>query len=132
MAQKSATVAICNNNKLLILRRGQSAPWKPGHYCLPGGKKEGDESLVDCAIRELKEETGITISDKNTLTPHSITYNSAYSKIVFFTKLTDPSVRLNWEHDHYIWLDHRSMSNFLMVPGLPTTIRYLVANGLLM
>jgi len=39
--QKSATVAVINSDKkFLILRRGKSAPWMPGRYCLPGGKVE--------------------------------------------------------------------------------------------
>ena len=50
MAQKSATIAIISDNKLLLLRRGPTAPWKPGYYCLPGGKKEGNESLIECAL----------------------------------------------------------------------------------
>jgi 8-oxo-dGTP pyrophosphatase MutT (NUDIX family) len=132
MAQKSATVAIVSNNKLLILRRGPTAPWKPGCYCLPGGKKEGNESLIECAIRELSEETGIYIVDSSYLIPHTVTYQSKYSKIIFVTKMLDPPVALNWEHDHYAWISKEQTFSYPLVPGLPTTIKSLVAHGWLM
>lgn len=34
----------------------------PGHWDLPGGGREGDESPVDCALRELWEEFGLKIA----------------------------------------------------------------------
>ena len=44
--------------KVLLIRRA-SDPFK-GSWALPGGFVEIDESLEHCALRELKEETGIT------------------------------------------------------------------------
>lgn len=129
--QKSATVALISNNKLLLLRRGQSAPWMPGRYCLPGGKLEKDERLVDCAIRELYEETGIVLSPE-VLVPSSINYKNDYKKIVFvYNTSTTYHVDLNWEHDHYLWVSYSESQNTIIVPTLPTTIRYLHNNGLL-
>lgn len=47
---------------LLVLRRDDipTIRW-PGHWDLPGGGREGDESPLDCALRELREETGLTL-----------------------------------------------------------------------
>lgn len=36
-------------------------PW-PGHWDLPGGGREGDESPQDCALRELDEEFGLRLA----------------------------------------------------------------------
>lgn len=41
--------------QLLIVNR----PKNPNSFCLPGGKIEGREKIVDGAIRELKEEAGV-------------------------------------------------------------------------
>jgi 8-oxo-dGTP diphosphatase len=34
-------------------------PW-PAYWDLPGGGREGDEGPVDCALRELEEEFGMS------------------------------------------------------------------------
>lgn len=131
--QKTATVAVINSEKkLLLLRRGSTAPWMPGHYCLPGGKVEHNEELIECAIRELGEETGIFIVDNNYLTPFTVRYGSGYNKIIFTITMNNPVVILNWEHDHYVWVNSFDITNLNIVPGLNTTIKSLVANALMM
>ena len=45
--------------KILIMRRGMTAPWMPGAWNLPGGTHEQGETVMQTALRELREETGI-------------------------------------------------------------------------
>jgi len=126
--QKSATVALISNNKLLLLKRGESAPWNPGRYCLPGGKLEHDETLVDCAVRELIEETNIVLKS-NQLTPVTISYPN-YSKIVFVCNNdSNHTVTLNWEHSRFLWVSVSDASSMKLVPGLWTTIKTLCDSG---
>lgn len=132
MAQKSATVAMIRDNKLLLLRRGASAPWMPGRYCLPGGKLDKGETLIDCAVRELCEETGIVI-DSNKLMPLSVTYKAGWDKVLFVDNRDEPySVVLNWEHDHYVWASYSESTTMSLVPTLPTVIKSLVSWGCLL
>lgn len=131
--QKSATVAVINSEqKLLLLQRGSTAPWMPDRYCLPGGKVEQNEELIECAIRELGEETGIFIVDNNLLTPFTVQYSSGYSKTIFTITMNNPVVNLNWEHDNYVWANSSDIINLDIVPGLNTTIKSLAANALMM
>ena len=131
MPQKSATVALIRDNKLLLLRRGTTAPWMPGRYCLPGGKLDSGETLIECAVRELYEETGI-VTDSNKLMPLSVTYKDGYNKVMFIDNRTDNySVALNWEHDDYIWIGTDQMAAYPLVPGLPTIIKTLMGHGYL-
>lgn len=50
---------------VLVVQRGKGTP-DPEHvgkYCLPCGYVDFDETCIQAAARELKEETGITISN---------------------------------------------------------------------
>ena len=45
---------------LLLLRRARTG-YLDGFYALPGGHLQRGEGIMDCAIRELREETGISV-----------------------------------------------------------------------
>ena len=40
---------------------------QPGEVCFPGGELEGEESVVDCALRETREELGISPDEVDVL-----------------------------------------------------------------
>ncbi|NUU22702.1 MAG: NUDIX domain-containing protein [Streptomycetaceae bacterium] len=53
----AASVAIADRDgRILLLRRADSGNWS-----LPGGGIEFGESLVACAVREVREETGLDV-----------------------------------------------------------------------
>lgn len=45
---------------LLCLRDGTG--YRDGWYCLPSGHLEAGETVIDCAIREVREEVGVVIA----------------------------------------------------------------------
>lgn len=55
----SVFVAIIKDAKVLLLRRANTG-WLDGWYDLPAGHLEDQEKLKDGAIRELKEEAGLS------------------------------------------------------------------------
>lgn len=54
-----ATILIEHNNMLLLEHRVDSEKW-----AIIGGSLETDESFMECAIREMREETGIDMNEK--------------------------------------------------------------------
>lgn len=98
----------------------------PERYCLPGGRLDSNESLEECCIRELSEETGIIV-DRDSIESNIIRYKTGNEKIVFSIELDDPEVKLNWEHDDYVWVDSKSIDKYNLVPGLRTTLNFLFA-----
>lgn len=50
--------ALIHNNKILLIKRERGD--YVGYWGLPGGKIEKQEHLSDAAVREIKEESGIT------------------------------------------------------------------------
>lgn len=71
----------------------------------PGGHIENDESFVDCAIREIKEETGLKIANlKYCGTAHWFNNKTSDRYIIYLYKTSDFSGKLKLECDegkHY-------------------------------
>lgn len=56
----STGVAVVRDGKVLMARRA-AGDYLGGVYELPGGGVDAGETIVDGAIREVKEETGLTV-----------------------------------------------------------------------
>lgn len=67
----TADAVVIHNGRVLMIERG-AHPGK-GLFALPGGYLEvrKDKSLLDCAIRELQEETGLVVTSDACLNPHN-------------------------------------------------------------
>jgi ADP-ribose pyrophosphatase YjhB (NUDIX family) len=50
-----------SETEVLLVRRGQ-APRK-GEWSIPGGRQEFGETVRETAVREVREETGLTVGD---------------------------------------------------------------------
>ena len=50
-----------HGKKEVLLSQRRRSDGTAGEYAVPGGKQRGDETLEECAIRELKEETNLEI-----------------------------------------------------------------------
>ncbi|MDW4500074.1 NUDIX hydrolase [Sulfitobacter sp. D35] len=57
-----AKLALYLGPRLVVILRDmvETIPF-PGHWDLPGGGREGDESPVACALRETREELGLDV-----------------------------------------------------------------------
>lgn len=95
------------NGKILLLKRQSNKP-QPNKYGVPAGKIDKKETIIGAVIREVKEETGITIPVS------SITFYASkfveYDDLKFIYhmfnyKIDDlPSVTINpIEHQKYLW-----------------------------
>lgn len=59
----ATTLVFNNKNELLLNLRSDTNTWG-----IPGGSKELNETLEECAVRELKEETNINVNDLELIT----------------------------------------------------------------
>jgi len=73
MSAKLAADIICVRNtgteEILLIKRGNE-PFK-GQYALPGGFLDEKETIEEAAIREAREETGLTVSPQAILGVYS-------------------------------------------------------------
>lgn len=78
---------------------------------LPGGRMEFGESSEETLVREIKEETGLTIEQLKIIdTWNYVGDNYQITGIICLCRIVNGSIRLSDEHDRYEWLNHDTTS----------------------
>lgn len=104
----AAAVALIDDDKVLMLKRKDNKKWT-----LPGGTLDFGESLTDCAIREVMEETGFDISIQDVIGTYTdgnvrIEYSDGEVRqeftIVYLGKISGGIVKLDDESSEYKWI----------------------------
>lgn len=118
---KVASTYLEVNEHILFLQRAQH---EQGLWGVPAGKIEYNESPSEAAVRELLEETGISIKDHSCLHMLGELYirkpNVDYVFYIHHMKLTHkPNITLNKEHLASKWVEKKQVSSLpLMAAGL--------------
>jgi len=110
-AQKSAGIVLfrnaSNKNEFLLLNYPQ------GHWDFVKGKVEPGETPHKTALRESKEETGISDIEFIDGFEESVEYNfrfkneDIHKKVIFFlAKTNEKKISLSHEHNDFVWLEY--------------------------
>jgi len=109
--QKSAGIVLFRNdsdkNEFLLLNYPQ------GHWDFVKGKIEQNETSHETALRETKEETGISNIEFVNGFEESVEYDfrfkkeNIHKKVIFFlAKTNEKNIKLSHEHNDYLWLEY--------------------------
>jgi len=109
----SAVVIFDEEGRVLILLRPKDMKWSPGKWALPGGHIEPGEAPIDAAVREVEEETTLKISN-----PREFHTSDNGEVIYFVTRVNNPSVQIDWEHDDFAWVYPKELTNYDRVATL--------------
>ena len=97
---------VFTNERLLVLRRTETAPARPLTWDLPGGALIMGEEPLRALAREVTEETGLVPYD---LAP--VTLRSRFNEVDQFwvtvyyqARVASEAVSLFFEHDQYQWV----------------------------
>lgn len=115
----TSAVVLVNNEKVLILKRGLSAPWMPGYWNLPGGISEKGESPYHTAIRKCTEESGIT---PTSLSPINTTIISGMKVYFFGSKTENTNINMDSESSDAKWISKEEVNQYQFVPGVKEAI----------
>ena len=102
---------LIENGCLLLVKQGVTAT---RHWSLPGGALEYEETIEQCLIREIKEETGLDIKVKELLyiSDRFRHMNNHVVHITFLVDRTGEKLPLgNWKHK-----DIKEIREVKMVP----------------
>jgi len=111
--ERSAGVIVCmekpDGNRFLLLN------YPTGHWDFVKGKIEQGETLHQTAVRETKEETGISDLEFVEGFEEKINYNFQFEgeliqkEVIFFlAKTKTHTVNVSHEHLDYTWLDYEN------------------------
>ena len=96
-----------NKNEFLLLNYPQ------GHWDFIKGKVEENETMHETALRETREETGISNIEFIDGFEEWVEYDfkfkkeNIHKKVIFFLAKTDEkNIHLSHEHNDYIWLEY--------------------------
>ena len=109
--EKSAGIVLfrndSNKNEFLLLNYPQ------GHWDFVKGKVEENETTHETAIRETKEETGISNIEFIDGFEEWVEYDfkfkkeDIHKKVIFFLAKTDEkNIKISHEHNDYLWLEY--------------------------
>ncbi len=110
LALSAKVVVRDEGGRCLLLKRSLSSKGNPGKWDLPGGKVDPGEGFEQGLLREVAEETGLTISIQHAV--GAAESESPTSKVVYLIlegRLQSGQVRLSSEHDEYAWVNRREL-----------------------
>ena len=118
-------VMLLNNNKILLGHRVNNTIdtggiYEPDSWTFPGGKQEYEETLLETAIRETKEETNLLLKDVQVFTAtdefqsdrHFVTIGVISSSYEGELRVMEPSKIDEWK-----WFDLKHLPENIYTPS---------------
>ena len=116
------------NGKILIQDRADQS-W-PG-FCFPGGHVEPGESFTEAAIRETREETGLTIDNPRLCGVKQFQTRENARYVVFFYKADQYHGQLKSSHEGEVfWLDRSKVERHTFVEDFEDMLRVFESDDL--
>ncbi len=98
-------VILDDADRCLLLKRALTSKGNPGKWEFPGGKAEMREKFDEALLREVMEETGLTISLEHVAgAAESEMPARKVAYLIMEARLESGQVRLSSEHDDYAWV----------------------------
>ena len=118
-------VMIKDGNKILLghrsaKRKDTGGIFEPDTWTLPGGKQEYDETVIETAIREIKEETNLdiknpelfSVSDDFQPDRHFVTIEMMTEEYSGEVKIMEPTKEDDWQ-----WFDLDNLPEHIYTPS---------------
>jgi len=117
MLKGAAVVIFDREGRALLLLRPDNVNWAPGKWALPGGHIEEGEKSIDAAVREVKEETTLEISE-----PTEFYMSPNWEVVYFTTRDYSGEVAIDFEHEDFAWVYPQDLTNYDMAPRVEDVV----------
>ncbi len=99
----AASVGIVRHGKILLIKR--ALPPYQNLWTFPGGRLEANETIEQCAIREVQEELGLTVRNPRHVMTQELGRDGTYRLAVFTTTDYVGTVKPSSEILDHNWAD---------------------------
>ena len=111
-AELTVVCLIQDENKILLQNRVKE-DWKG--YTFPGGHVEAGESFVDAVIREMKEETGLTVTNPKLVGIKQFPINNGRYIVLLFKATEFTGTVTSSDEGEMEWIDIDELPNVNVV-----------------
>tara|TARA_R110001632_G_C11043468_1_gene383598 strand:- start:37 stop:432 length:396 start_codon:yes stop_codon:yes gene_type:complete len=115
MFYASLVIIVNEEGSVLSLKRSGETKSYPLKWGLPGGKRELLEMPEDCAIREIREETALTVKEEDLGYFYLLTKGTKDFYCFIVTQWSG-DLTLNEEHEESHWVPYKELKEWLQVP----------------
>lgn len=126
------TVFLEHGGRILLLKRSSRVRTMKGMWAGISGYLENEDPLVQ-ALKEIREESGLTESQVTLLRsadPLEATDpqlpNIVWIVHPYLFQSSTQSIKLDWEHDEYIWVLPHDLKNYKTVTKLEEVLEKLL------
>lgn len=123
-------------NRVVLLQRSENAKFAQGMWDLPVGKSEPGEPITETAVRELYEETGLTVKPESLKVAHiihgawGVEAPNGFLTVVFAAHewTGEPENREPRKHAQVRWVDANAIPE-AFVDTTASALRHFLAGG---
>jgi len=91
--------------RCLLIRRSARSRYFPGQWEWPGGKVDPGEDFADALVREVHEETGLSVAITGLVgAVHSEMPTAHVILLCLSAEIVGGEIRMSEEHEEYAWV----------------------------
>ncbi len=122
-----AVLCLVRRGNQILLQNRVKPDWKG--YALPGGHVEPGESFVDAVIREMQEETGLTVKPKLCGLKQFPSDGARYIVFLFLADEFTGTLTSSSEGE-MVWVDRDQVKNYDTVPDFEALLDVMTREDL--